>query len=124
MPHKFDVTLPLFRLGEFVADIPAVIERSVPGARTWIFGHVGDGNVHVNVTGAPADAPELDEAVYALVVEMGGSISAEHGVGTAKARYLTMQRSPAELAAMRAIKTALDPDDIMNPHALFVRRSQ
>ena len=120
VPHKFDVTLPLARLGEFVATVPGIVERTVPGGRTWIFGHVGDGNVHVNVTGAPPDAPALDEAVLGFVVELGGSISAEHGIGTAKARYLSMQRSPAELSAMRAIKSALDPDGILNPHVLFV----
>ena len=119
VPHKFDVTLPLPRLAEFVDTVPSIVERAVPGSRTWLFGHVGDGNVHVNVTGVAADAPDLDEAVYGFVVEMGGSISAEHGIGTAKAQYLSMQRSPAELSAMRAIKSALDPDNILNPHVLF-----
>jgi FAD/FMN-containing dehydrogenase len=119
VPHKFDVTLPMMHLGEFVAAVPGVVEATVPGARTWLFGHVGDGNVHVNVTGAPPDAPDLDDAVYRAVVDLGGSISAEHGIGTAKVRYLAMQRSPAELAAMRAIKSVLDPDRILNPHALI-----
>lgn len=119
VPHKFDVTLPLSQLAGFVAAVPNVVAESVAGARTWLFGHIGDGNVHVNVTGAAPDEPALDEAVYRLVVEAGGSISAEHGVGTAKARFLGWQRSPAELSAMRAIKSALDPDGIMNPHVLF-----
>lgn len=119
VPHKFDVTLPLAGLAEFVAIVPDVVAATAPGARTWLFGHVGDGNIHVNVTGAPADAPELDEAVLSLVVEQGGSISAEHGIGTAKARYLPMQRSAAELSAMRAVKAALDPDGVLNPHVLF-----
>jgi FAD/FMN-containing dehydrogenase len=119
VPHKFDVTLPQHLLGEFVDRVPAVVTAELPDARTWIFGHVGDGNLHVNVTGAPPDAPALDDAVYGLVVAMGGSISAEHGIGTAKSRFLAMQRSPAELAAMRAIKTALDPDGIMNPAAIL-----
>lgn len=119
VPHKFDVTLPQQRLGEFVALVPGVVTRAVPGAVTWVFGHVGDGNLHVNVTGAPAEAPLLDEAVYTMVVGMGGSISAEHGVGTAKSRFLPLQRSAAELAAMRAIKSALDPAGILNPRAIF-----
>jgi FAD/FMN-containing dehydrogenase len=118
IPHKFDVTLPLPRLAEFVVAAPVVVERVAPGAQTWIFGHVGDGNVHVNVTGAPPRAPELDVAVYQLVVDTGGSISAEHGIGTAKVDYLPMQRSHGDLSAMRAIKSALDPDGIMNPHVL------
>jgi FAD/FMN-containing dehydrogenase len=119
IPHKFDVTLPQARLAEFASMVPGVVERAVPGARTWLFGHVGDGNLHVNVTGAPPDAPELDDAVYGLVVDLGGSISAEHGIGTAKVRYLPLQRSAGDLAAMRAIKSALDPDGIMNPNVLF-----
>jgi FAD/FMN-containing dehydrogenase len=119
VPHKFDVTLPLTGLAAFVAEVPGVVARVVPGARTWLFGHVGDGNIHVNVTGVPPDAPALDDAVYRFVVEMGGSISAEHGIGTAKASYLSMQRSAGELAAMRAVKAALDPDGILNPHVLF-----
>lgn len=118
-PHKFDVTLPQHRLAEFVATVPGVVAAAEPSARTWLFGHVGDGNIHVNVTGAPDHAPELESAVFGLVVEMGGSISAEHGIGTAKAAYLPLQRSAGELAAMRAIKSALDPDRILNPHVLF-----
>lgn len=119
VPHKFDVTLPLAAFAEFCATVPEVVADSVAGARTWLFGHVGDGNIHVNVTGAPSETPALDEAVYRLVVAAGGSISAEHGVGTAKAPYLALQRSPSELSAMRAIKSALDPDGILNPHVLF-----
>ena len=69
--------------------------------------------------GAAPHAPALDDAVYGLVVALGGSISAEHGIGTAKVAYLPLQRSAAELSAMRAIKSALDPDGIMNPHVLF-----
>ena len=119
VPHKFDVTLPQSHLAEFVTTVPGVVERAVAGARTWLFGHVGDGNIHVNVTGAPPVAPELDDAVFTLVVDLGGSISAEHGIGTAKVGYLAMQRSAGDLAAMRAIKSALDPDRIMNPNVLL-----
>lgn len=119
VPHKFDVTLPQSRLAEFVTTVPDVVERAVAGARTWLFGHVGDGNIHVNVTGAPPVAPALSDAVFTLVVDLGGSISAEHGIGTAKVGYLAMQRSAGDLAAMRAIKSALDPDRIMNPNVLL-----
>ena len=119
IPHKFDVTLPQSRLAEFAATVPGVVEQATPGARTWLFGHVGDGNLHVNVTGVGSDAFELDDAVYGLAVALGGSISAEHGIGTAKVRYLPLQRPAGELSAMRAIKSALDPDGIMNPNVLF-----
>jgi FAD/FMN-containing dehydrogenase len=118
-PHKLDVTLPAGALAEFVAAVPGVVERVFPGARTWLFGHAGDGNVHVNVTGVPADDDRIDETVLRLAAGMGGSISAEHGIGVAKARWLSLCRSPAEIAAFRSIKRALDPDGVLNPGVLF-----
>ncbi len=121
VPHKFDVTVPIAGLAEFMATVPAVVRSVEPDAVTWQFGHVGDGNIHVNVTGAAPDAEVLDEAVYRYVVRCGGSISAEHGIGTAKARWLPMNRSAGELATMRTIKQALDPAGIMNPGVLFAR---
>ncbi|HET9442924.1 MAG TPA: FAD-linked oxidase C-terminal domain-containing protein, partial [Acidimicrobiales bacterium] len=87
--------------------------------RTWRFGHVGDGNVHVNVTGVAPGDQAVDNAVLRMVVGLGGSISAEHGVGTAKRAWLSLSRSPAEIAAFRAIKRALDPDGILNPNVLI-----
>jgi FAD/FMN-containing dehydrogenase len=120
VPHKFDVTVPVARLAEFVETVPHVVTACEPAARTWLFGHVGDGNVHVNVTGVgDRTALALDDTVFELVVSMGGCISAEHGIGTAKVRYLARDRSAAELAAMRAIKHALDPGGIMNPNVML-----
>lgn len=116
VPHKLDVTLPLGRLGAFCDDVAGAVP---PGGRLHLFGHLGDGNLHVNVTGIDPDDQALDEAVLRLVVSLGGSISAEHGVGRAKARWLHLQRSPEELAAMRAVKRALDPHGILNPGALL-----
>ena len=95
-----------------------VVAAAAPEASTWLFGHVGDGNIHVNVTGVAPDDERVDDAVLRFVAGLGGSISAEHGIGTAKRRWLSLVRTPAELAAMRAIKAALDPDGICNPHAL------
>jgi FAD/FMN-containing dehydrogenase len=118
VPHKFDVTLPISRLGRFMADVPGVVAEVEPAARTWQFGHVGDGNIHVNVTGATGDDDVLDEHVYRFVVACGGCISAEHGIGTAKARWLHLDRSAAEIGAMRALKRALDPDGVLNPNAV------
>ncbi len=118
-PHKLDVALPFSRLAQFVEEIPGVVTAIAPGARTWIFGHAADGNVHVNVTGLAPDDERVDDAVLHLVADLGGSISAEHGIGTAKRRWLALSRSPAEIAAMRAIKRALDPDGILNPGVLF-----
>jgi len=116
--HKLDVTLPTAELAGFCDDVAAAIARSWPAATTFVYGHVGDGNVHVNVVGGPA-SDEIDDLVLAEVVDRGGSISAEHGIGVAKKRWLTRDRSPAEIAAMRSIKHALDPDGILNPNVLF-----
>jgi FAD/FMN-containing dehydrogenase len=117
--HKLDVTLPVAALAAFCAEVVACVERARPGATTLLFGHVGDGNVHVNVVGPPADDTAIDDVVLGLVVERGGSISAEHGIGTAKKAWLARDRSPAEVEAMRAVKRALDPDGILNPNVLF-----
>jgi FAD/FMN-containing dehydrogenase len=80
---------------------------------------VGDGNIHVNVVGPDPDDDAVDAAVLDLVVDFGGSISAEHGIGVAKRAWLARDRSAEEVAAMRAIKHALDPDRIMNPGVLW-----
>lgn len=117
-PHKLDVTLPNDVFADMVERLPSLVDAIVPGASVWLFGHVGDGNLHVNVTGVPPDDERVDEAVFRAVAEVGGSISAEHGIGTAKLRWLGLNRSPAELRAFVAIKRALDPDGIMNPHVL------
>ena len=117
-PHKLDVTLPLSRVAGFVEEVPVVVASAAPGARCWLFGHVGDGNVHVNVTGADPDDHALDEAVLRLVVARGGSISAEHGIGTAKRPWLALQRSAEELEVFRSIRRALDPNGTLNPNVL------
>jgi FAD/FMN-containing dehydrogenase len=117
--HKLDVTLPAGEMARFCADVVDRVEAARPGAVTLLFGHVGDGNVHVNVVGPPADDEGVDDVVLGLVVERGGSISAEHGIGTVKKRWLERDRSAAEVAAMRAIKAALDPDGILNPGVLL-----
>jgi FAD/FMN-containing dehydrogenase len=118
-PHKLDVTLPLGALGEFIDRVPGTVAVIAPTARTWLFGHVGDGNVHVNVTGLPPDDDRVDDGVFQLVGALGGSISAEHGIGTAKRGWLHLSRSPEEIAAFRAVKSALDPDGILNPGVLL-----
>jgi FAD/FMN-containing dehydrogenase len=95
------------------------VQRVAPGARVVLFGHLGDGNVHVNVLGPEPDDHAADEAVLRLAAAYGGTVSAEHGVGVAKARWLELMRSPGELRAMAAIKHALDPDGLLNPGALL-----
>ena len=118
-PHKLDVTIPHDRLGEFIREIPGLVAQRVPGTVTWLFGHIGDGNIHVNVTGVDADDERIDEMVLTHVANIGGSISAEHGIGTAKKQWLHLNRGPEEIEAMRAFKRALDPDGILNPNALL-----
>ncbi len=118
-PHKLDVTLPHGALVDFLEGVPGVVEAAAPGARTWLFGHAADGNVHVNVTGVAPDDEAVDDAVLRRVAELGGSISAEHGIGTAKRRWLTLNRTGSELAAMAAVKRALDPAGILNPNVLL-----
>lgn len=118
VPRKFDVTLPHDRLAEFVNAVEQHISSAAPEVSTWIFGHVGDGNLHVNITGFEGD-DSFDKSIYELVISMDGSISAEHGIGTSKAAYLPLQRSAAEINLMRGLKDVCDPDGILNPAALF-----
>ncbi len=119
VPHKLDVTLPFDGLAAFVDDVRDTVAAIDPAARVVIFGHVGDGNLHVNVLGPAPDDERVDHAVLELVARMGGSISAEHGIGVAKRADLPLVRTPAELDAMRALKHALDPSGILNPGVLF-----
>jgi FAD/FMN-containing dehydrogenase len=121
LPHKLDVGVPLDHLGTFADGVRAEVERVAPGARVFMFGHLGDGNVHVNVLGPDPGDERVDEAVLSLAGRFGGTISAEHGVGVAKARFLGLVRSEAELGAMRAIKRALDPDSLLNPGCVLER---
>lgn len=119
VPHKLDVTLPDARIAEFAGAVRDRVAQVAPGARVVLFGHVGDGNLHVNVLGPPPEDGTVDDAVLDLVLAMGGSISAEHGIGVAKRVALTRARPAPELAAERALKHALDPAGILNPGVIF-----
>ena len=130
VPQKYDVTLPAAAAAAFVDEVPSVVAGVDPGASVWVFGHLGDGNLHVNVTGARDAGPPgaggadvarglIADAVLGRVVADGGSVSAEHGIGTAKRAWLLRDRSAGDIAGMRAIKAALDPDGIMNPNVLL-----
>ncbi len=118
-PHKLDVALPTPRLAEFLRRVPPAVAAVAPAASTWLFGHAADGSVHVNVTGLPPDDQLVDDAVLRLATELGGTISAEHGIGAAKRAYLGLSRSPAEVAAFQAVKRAFDPDRVLNPNVLL-----
>jgi FAD/FMN-containing dehydrogenase len=119
VPHKLDVTLPLGRIAAFRDALDDLVAARWPGAELFVFGHLADGNLHVNVLGPDPNDDRLDAAVLALVAEHDGSISSEHGVGRQKAAYLHLGRSDADVAAMRAIKRALDPEGRLNPGVLF-----
>ncbi|MBA4179406.1 MAG: FAD-binding oxidoreductase [Anaerolinea sp.] len=119
VPHKLDVALPLPRLEEFEACVRGTVKKAAPEARPILFGHIADGNLHVNVLGLAADDDRATDAVLRLVAELGGSISAEHGIGVAKTRWLHLTRSESDIAAMRAIKAALDPANLLNPGVIF-----
>jgi FAD/FMN-containing dehydrogenase len=118
-PHKLDVTLPAEELGGFVSDVRTRVAAVAPDASVWLFGHAADGNIHVNVTGVAPDDDRITDAVLLLVASRRGSISAEHGIGTAKRAWLSLARSPAEIDAFRAIKSALDPARVLNPNVLI-----
>ncbi|MFW6024550.1 MAG: FAD-binding oxidoreductase [Dichotomicrobium sp.] len=120
---KCDVAVPISRVPEFVARANAEVARLAPGARPFPFGHFGDGNVHYNVS-QPVEMDkqayldrwdEIAGAVYGIAVEMGGSISAEHGIGRMKRALLSGVKDDAEIWMMRAIKQTLDPNGILNP---------
>ncbi|HET6817243.1 MAG TPA: FAD-binding oxidoreductase [Mycobacteriales bacterium] len=119
VPVKLDVAVPLPSLAAAVAELPGTVAAVVPEARTILFGHVNEGNLHVNVLGAVDAGEAVSDAVLKLVASYGGSISAEHGVGRAKREWLSLSRSPEEIAMMRAIKNALDPRGLLNPGVLL-----
>lgn len=119
IPRKFDVTLPMSRLAEFTSHLPEMVQA----AETAVFGHLGDGNLHVNLVAAGEASPggDLDHRVLSNVAEFGGSISAEHGVGRHKVDWLGLNRTPEELTAFTRVKSALDPAGIMNPGVILSR---
>jgi FAD/FMN-containing dehydrogenase len=118
VPVKLDVSVPPAALPSLWESLPSVVAAVAPRARVILFGHLAEANLHVNVLSA-GSADAVSDSVLRLVASVGGSISAEHGIGRAKAAYVPLTRSPAELAAMRAVKTALDPDGMMNPGVLL-----
>jgi D-lactate dehydrogenase (cytochrome) len=123
---KHDVSVPVSRVAEFIIRVTAGVTERLPGIRPMAFGHVGDGNIHFNLT-QPEDADttaylarwqEFNDIVHGVVRELQGSISAEHGVGRLKRDEITQYKSPLEIELMRRVKHALDPDNIMNPGKL------
>jgi FAD/FMN-containing dehydrogenase len=126
-PHKNDIALPIAALEAFCADMEALFAARYPGFELCLFGHIGDGNLHVNVmkpddmdrAAFQAHTQTADRDLFALVARHRGSISAEHGIGLLKKPYLGYSRAPDEIALLRAVKQALDPHGILNPGKIF-----
>ena len=121
VPHKLDVSVPADRYADLVDRASIAVAAVDRDARTIVYGHVGDGNLHINVLGPAPGDERTDTAVLELVLELGGSVSAEHGIGVAKVAWLVRDRGEDAVAAMRAIKAVWDPAGILNPGVLFER---
>jgi FAD/FMN-containing dehydrogenase len=126
-PYKNDISTLISQVPEFLAEVDAVVTDNYPDFEIVWFGHIGDGNVHLNVL-KPDDLPTdefqrscgaVSQWVFEIVQRYGGSVSAEHGVGLLKKDYLHYSRSATELAIMKQIKLAFDPHGIMNPGKIF-----
>lgn len=119
----FDISLPAAEMQRYTEEVARELPSLVDYHKLWIFGHLGDGNLHVVVEVAPDDysnaKPKIQALVYGKLRAIGGSISAEHGIGLDKKTWLTVSRSEAEIALMRAIKRAVDPKNTLNPGKIF-----
>lgn len=124
---KHDVSVPIHLVPEFLTEADKIIKREIPDARLCSFGHLGDGNMHYNIS-QPLSAepqafmnrqPEINALIHDLVVSMNGSVAAEHGVGRLKKELIARTKTPVELILMQSIKKTLDPDNIMNPGKLI-----
>ena len=118
-PHSsFDIGLPVGRMDDFARECRAALSAALPGCLSVYYGHIGDGNMHI-VALLPGAVEQpgktMSGIVYRTVKAHGGTISAEHGIGLVKKPYLPLTRSPGELALMRRLKRALDPQGVLNP---------
>jgi FAD/FMN-containing dehydrogenase len=119
-PLKFDVSLPLSAIAGFAGESAQLVAKDAPDAIPVLFGHIGEGNLHLNVLRCGPDAErELYASMMELIARSGGNVSSEHGVGTRKRDYVSMSRTEADIAAMRAVKAAFDPSGYLNPAVLF-----
>lgn len=126
-PYKNDISVTIANVPQFLRETDAVFKSSYPDFEVVWFGHIGDGNMHVNIL-KPKDMPKeefvkrcrsVDEKVFSVIQKLGGSISAEHGVGLVKKPFLTYTRSREEITIMKGIKQVFDPDGVMNPGKIF-----
>ena len=118
-----DVSVPVSRVPDFIARADAALSAAYPGIRLNAFGHAGDGNIHYNPASPPGwdwprftkERPAINRMVHDVVAYLGGSISAEHGIGRARLKELAHYKSAVELDLMRTLKRTLDPTNLMNP---------
>jgi len=122
-PVLFDVSLPISAMEGYIDTLRKQLVTAIGEHRLWVFGHLGDGNLHVIVQVQPQDyvalRPKIEALVYGPLSNFGGSVSAEHGIGLEKKPYLSVCRSESEIALMRRLKAALDPKGILNPGKIF-----
>ncbi len=126
-PYKNDISVRIGKVPEFLLEMNDILKKNYPHFEAVWFGHIGDGNLHINIL-KPKDmssqdflreCKKVDEIMFAMIERFGGSVSAEHGVGVTKRAYLGHTRSPHEINLMKAIKKDFDPDGIMNPGKVF-----
>lgn len=126
-PTKNDVSVLISYLGDFIADIETIVKDNYPDFEICWFGHIGDGNLHLNILKPEHLSKEeffekcqvVNQYVFETVKKYKGSISAEHGVGMTKKPYLDYTRSPVEIEYMKAVKAVFDPNGIMNAGKIF-----
>lgn len=118
----FDISLPISEMEQYVATVDKELKQHFPVLYNYVFGHMGDGNLHlmINCGEGNTDAKDLvEEIVYAPLAGIHSSVSAEHGIGIARKKWLSFSKSPEEIAVMKSIKKVLDPNNIMNPGKIF-----
>jgi FAD/FMN-containing dehydrogenase len=117
----FDVSLPIENMKAYVEEVNAAVDAFAGENRSFVFGHMADGNLHLVIAAGDdaATRAKVEEMVYRPLAAIGGSVSAEHGIGLEKRAYLPLSRTPAEISTMRLIKRALDPKGILNPGKVF-----
>jgi len=118
-PYKNDVSVRISAMPAFLAETQALIGQAYPHFDVVWFGHIGDGNLHINVLGAGEHAARITDVALQGAIDLDGTISAEHGIGVAKAVWLERLKGPSTMAALRSVKRALDPSGVFNPGVLL-----
>jgi FAD/FMN-containing dehydrogenase len=120
--HTYDVSLNVGDMGYFGEEVERRLRQVWPDAILGLFGHIGDGNVHIVIHVGPDTQHhhlQIDEIIYGLIRELQGAVSAEHGIGMMKKQFLAYSRSGNEIALMKALKQAMDPRGILSPGRIF-----